>query len=185
MNQFIIRPSITIPFFDHTTSLWGTIISSSKRRGMNPFFFLMKKLVNICLYRFSFFCPLNSLRIKCHKLRGVKIGKNVYIGTQCSIDNAYPEFVYIEDNVSIASECLIIAHSNPYKHFSGVTEARVSPVLIKNGAWLGVRSTLLPGVNIGERAIVSAGSVINSDVPPCCIVAGNPAKIVAKNLPVT
>jgi acetyltransferase-like isoleucine patch superfamily enzyme len=185
MNQFIIKPSVTIPYFDHAGGFWETILSSSKRRGENPFFFLIRKLVNICLFRISFFCPLNSFRIKCHRWRGVKIGKNVYIGTQCSIDNAYPEYVYIEDNVAIASECLIIAHSNPYKHFKEVTAAMVSPVIIKNGAWVSVRSTILPGVTIGENAIISAGAVINSDVPSCSVVAGNPAKIIAKNIPVT
>lgn len=104
---------------------------------------------------------------------------------QCSIDNAYPEYVYIEDNVSIASECLIIAHSNPYSHFHDVTSAYVAPVIIKKGAWLSVRSLILPGVTIGENAIISAGSVICSDIPACSVAAGNPAKIIAKNLPVT
>lgn len=184
MNQFKIRPTIEIPYFDHGGSFIKTIYSSAKRRGMNPWFFLVKKLANSCLFRIPFFCPLNSFRIKCHKWRGVKIGKNVYIGMQCSIDNAYPEYVYIEDNVSLAGECLVIAHSNPYSHFQNITPARVSPVIIKKGAWICVRASILPGVTVGENAIVSAGSVVDSDVPPSSIVAGNPAKIVARNLPV-
>jgi acetyltransferase-like isoleucine patch superfamily enzyme len=112
------------------------------------------------------------------------VGKNVYIGMQCSIDNAYPEYVYIEDNVSLVGECLVIAHSNPYSHFQNVTPARVSPVIIKQGAWICVRAVILPGVTIGENSIVSAGSVVDSDVPPRSIVAGNPAKILARNLPI-
>lgn len=185
MNQFEIRPSATIPYFDHADGFLKTIRNSAKRRGMNPWFFILKKAVNICLFRISFFCPLNSIRIKCHKLRGVKIGKNVYIGMQCSIDNAYPEYIYIEDNVSIAAECLIIAHSNPYSHFRDVTSAQVAPVIIKNGAWICVRSLILPGVTIGENAIVSAGSVIATDIPPRSVASGNPARIIAGNLPVT
>ena len=184
MNQFEIKSSITIPYFDHARGFLKTIRNSAKRRGMNQCFFLFKKIVNICLFRISFFCPSNSFRIKCHKWRGVNIGDNVYIGTQCSIENAYPEYVYIEDNVSIAAECLIIAHSNPYSHFQHVTPARVEPVIIKHGAWICVRAVILPGITIGENSIVSAGSVINSDVPPRSIVAGNPAKILARNLPI-
>jgi len=184
MNQFKIRSTIEIPYFDHGNSLIQTINSSAKRRGMNPWVFLVKKLVNFCLFRISFFCPLNSFRIKCHKWRGVNIGKNVYIGMQCTIDNAYPEYVYVEDNVSLAGECLVIAHSNPYSHFQDVTLARVSPVVIKQGAWICVRAVILPGVTVGENAIVSAGSVIDFDVPQGSVVTGNPAKIVARNLPV-
>jgi acetyltransferase-like isoleucine patch superfamily enzyme len=184
MSQFEIKPSINIPYFDHSGSLMGTITNSAKRRKINPVKFGLNKIVNSILYRLSFFCPLNSLRIKFHKWRGVNIGKNVYIGMQCSIDNAYPEYVYIEDDVSIASETLIIAHSNPYSHFQNVITSKVNPVLIRKGAWVAVRSIILPGVTIGENAIISAGSVINFDVPSCSVVAGNPAKIISKNLPV-
>ncbi len=185
MTQFKIRPAIEIPYFDHSGSLLKTIRNSARRRGMSTLVFLLKKVVNICLFRITFFCPLNSLRIKFHKWRGVNIGKNVFIGMQCTIDNAYPEFIYIEDNASITAECFIIAHSNPYGHFRNVTPARVSPVIIKQGAWICVRSLILPGVTIGENAIVSAGSTVASDVPACSIVSGNPASIVAEKLPIT
>jgi acetyltransferase-like isoleucine patch superfamily enzyme len=184
MNQFKVNPLITIPYFDHTGGFLKTILNSSKRRRISPLFFLLKKIVNICLYRISFFCPLNSFRVRCHKWRGVKIGNNVYIGMQCSIDNAYPEYVYIEDNVSLAGECLVITHSNPFSHFQNVTPAQVAPVIIKQGAWICVRALLLPGVIIGENSIVSAGSVVTTNVPPNSVVSGNPAKIIAVNLPV-
>jgi acetyltransferase-like isoleucine patch superfamily enzyme len=101
---------------------------------------------------------------------------------QCTIDNAYPEFVYIEDNVSLAGECLIVTHSNPYSHFQNTTPARVSPVIIKNGAWICVRAVLLPGVTVGENAIVSACSVVDSEVPARSVVSGNPAKIIAEDI---
>jgi acetyltransferase-like isoleucine patch superfamily enzyme len=184
MNQFNIRPTIEIPYFDHEGSFVRTVQNSSRRRGMNPLVFIVKKLLNFCLYRMSFFCPLNSIRIKFHRWRGIMIGKNVYIGMQCSIDNAYPEYIYIEDNASLTGECFVIAHSNPYSHFQNVTSAKVSPVIIKQGAWICVRSIILPGVTIGENAIVSAGSVVEYDVPAYSIASGNPAKIIARNLPI-
>jgi acetyltransferase-like isoleucine patch superfamily enzyme len=185
MNQFKVKSSVTIPYFDHTGSLLKTIMNSARRREISPISFILKKFINSCLFRISFFCPLNSFRVKCHRWRGIKIGKNVYVGMQCSIDNAYPEYVYIEDNVSIASECLIIAHSNPYNHFQDVTSSQVAPVIIKQGAWICVRSLLMPGITIGENAIVSAGSVVTSDVPSRSVVSGNPARIIARNLPIT
>jgi len=51
-------------------------------------------------------------------------------------------------------------------------------VIIKNDAWIGCMSIILPGVVIGEGAVVGAGSVVTKDVPPYTIVAGNPAKII-------
>ena len=108
--------------------------------------------------------------------RGVHIGKHVYIGLMCNIDNAYPEYVFLEDNSSLAGEVTVIAHSNPFQHFEGVIEAKVSPVVVRKGAWVSVRSTLLCGADIGEYAIVSAGSVVSNKVHDYTMVVGNPAK---------
>jgi len=53
-----------------------------------------------------------------------------------------------------------------------------APVKISNKAWIGVRAIVLKGVTIGEGAVVGAGSIVTSDVPPWTIVAGNPARII-------
>lgn len=50
--------------------------------------------------------------------------------------------------------------------------------------WVGANSTIVPGVRIGEGAIVAAGSVVTKDVPPHSIVAGNPAKIIESDIEV-
>ena len=52
------------------------------------------------------------------------------------------------------------------------------PILIKKGAWIGAGSTILPGICIGEHAIVGAASVVTKDVPDCAVVVGNPEKVV-------
>lgn len=175
-NQFDVLQAHEIPFFDHGKGLKDTVRNSSKRRNMNPVHFALRKVKNIVLFRMSYFCPLNSWRVKMNRWRGVHIGKNVYIGTHCVIDNAYPEYVYLEDNVSLAGEVTIIAHANPYPHFKGVFEAKVAPVVVKNGAWISAKSILLHGAEIGECAVVSAGSVVSNRVPPYTMVVGNPAK---------
>ncbi|MBQ9339848.1 MAG: acyltransferase [Paludibacteraceae bacterium] len=107
------------------------------------------------------------------------MGENVYIGLHCTIDNAYPEYVYIEDNVSLAGNVTILAHSNPYGHFKNVVESGVSPVVIKEGAWVADGAIILRGVTIGKNAIVSAGTVVDKDIPDCALAKGNPMKIAA------
>lgn len=174
--QFDLLEPHNIPFYGGDKKLGEAIKSSGARRNMSPMHFACRKIKNIILARMSYFCPLNGWRVKMNRWRGVHIGKNVYLGMHCVIDNAYPEYVYIEDDVSLAGEVTIIAHMNPYPHFEGVIEAKVAPVVIQKGAWIGVKSTILCGAKVGEYAIVSAGSVVEKDVDSCTIVVGNPAK---------
>ena len=50
------------------------------------------------------------------------------------------------------------------------------PIFIGNGVWIGIGSIILPGVRIGEKAVIGAGSVVNKDIPPFTIAVGNPCK---------
>lgn len=177
MANFVVRKPLIIPYFDHDDkSLKQTIKNSSSRRSMSPLGFALRKIRNIILSRWSYSCPLNSWRVKMNRRRGVNIGENVYIGLHTTIDNAYPEYVYIEDKASIAESVQIIAHSNPYPHFKNVVESSVAPIVIKSGAWIGSGSIILRGVTIGKNAIVAAGTVVDKDVPDCTLVKGNPMK---------
>lgn len=56
----------------------------------------------------------------------------------------------------------------------------LKPVLIRKNAWIGAKATILPGVIIGENAVVAAGAVVTSDVPKNSVVAGIPAKVIKK-----
>ena len=179
-SKFNIREAELIPYFDHDKKLLKTIRNSGARRKMSPFQFALRKIKNIILYQLAFMCPLNSLRVKMHRLRGVNIGNNVYIGLHSVIDNAYPEFIYIADNVSLAGEVTVIAHSNPYAHFAPIVESRVAPIVIEEGAWIGVKAVILLGVVIGKNAIVSAGTVVDKNVAPYTIVRGNPMKKISE-----
>ncbi|HOO19279.1 MAG TPA: acyltransferase [Paludibacteraceae bacterium] len=140
----------------------------------------LKKIKNTLLGNMAYSCPIKKLRILFHRWRGVYIGKNVYIGIHCFFDNLYPEYIYILDNASVNADCMILAHFNPMKRFSQILSARVAPVIINEGAIIAVRSTILPGVKIGKNAIVSAGSVVEKDVPDYTLVKGNPAKIITE-----
>ena len=130
----------------------------------------IRKVKNTILARWAYACPLNGLRVQFHRWRGVHIGDNVYIGMYCIFDNLSPENIYIMDNVSVNANTMIITHFNPVDRFDKMFEAQIRPVVIKEKAMVAVRCTILPGVTIGEYSIVSAGMVIDKDVPDFTMV---------------
>ena len=136
----------------------------------------IRKIKNTVLMLMAYACPSNGLRIKLHRFRGVTIGNKVYLGMFCFLDNLYPEYIYIDDNASVNAGTMILTHFNPMKQYAPILKAIVAPVVIHKKAIVAVRSVLLPGVSIGESAIVSAGSVVEKDVPDYTLVRGNPAK---------
>lgn len=108
----------------------------------------------------------------------IKIGNGVRIHTQVFI----PEFTILEDNCWIGPNVVITNAKYP-KSLNVKNELKGAD--IRKFAIIGANSTLLPGVIVGEYAIVGAGSVVTKDVPDKCVVAGNPAKIIntTDNLP--
>ena len=113
----------------------------------------------------------------------VEIQKNVSVGKCCKISSHtfICEGVLIEDNVFIGHGVTFINDSYPRATANGKlqTEAdwKVERTVVKKGASIGSGATILSNISIGENAIVGAGSVVTKDVPPNCIVAGNPAKL--------
>jgi acetyltransferase-like isoleucine patch superfamily enzyme len=113
--------------------------------------------------------------------KNAKVGKNVKISSHSFIC----EGVTIEDDVFIGHNVSFINDKYPRSTKEGSrlqTEAdwTVIPTLVKRGASIGTSSTIMCGVNIGENAIVGAGSVVTKDVPADTIVAGVPARIKRK-----
>lgn len=90
--------------------------------------------------------------------------------------------VIIEEGVDIARGCYITDHSHGFEDQSMFIRdqplARIAPVRICRGAWLGQNVVVLPGVTIGENAVVGANSVVREDVPSHTVVAGVPARII-------
>lgn len=125
----------------------------------------------------------NGMRIRCQRQRGVSIGQKVHWGTNVFIDPLYPYFVQIEDGAAFAGCDVVLTHTKSDQYHSRFIDSYVAPVIIRKNAWVAVSVTILPGVEIGEGAIVSAGSVVSKDVPPMTIVSGNPAVVVADMAP--
>lgn len=103
--------------------------------------------------------------------KGIQIGAHCVIGWSCLLDGRGQ--LTIGDNVNISSYTIIHTASHDLQS-SGFEEFR-APVVIANRAWVSTRSLILPGVTIGEGAVVAAGAVVTKDVPPFTVVGGVPA----------
>ena len=108
---------------------------------------------------------------------GAKIGNNCIIGYGAFICSG----VTLEDNCWISPRVCFTNDSHPsvkkaLKHHSSGKRLEPEKTLVKKGAVIGSNATILPGITIGENAIIGAGSVVTKDVPPSEIWVGNPAK---------
>lgn len=131
---------------------------------------VLSGLKNRVLQHIARFAPgALSLRPRLHRWRGVKIGNNVWIGYDAIIETSYPHMVTIREGATIGIRALIIAH------FRGLDKG----VVIEEDAFLGPGTIILPNVVIGRGAVVAAGSVVTTSVPPRTLVQGNPAKPIA------
>jgi len=158
---------------------WGHIPVSPQSRGIR----IVQAFFNRVLHSVARYSPLvPAWRVSLHRVRGVAIGKRVFIGVEVFIDDATPSAITIEDDVTIIAQTSIIGHTYYPPHFYPVlgdeTLREDARTTIRRGAYLGLRSTILAGVTVGDYAIVAAGSVVTKDVPPYTVVAGVPARVV-------
>ncbi|WP_338874382.1 sugar O-acetyltransferase [Spirosoma sp. SC4-14] len=107
--------------------------------------------------------------------RFISLGKNVFINHACSFLDIGG--ITIEDDVQIGPRVNLTSENHPLDPADRKTVIP-RPVVIKQNVWIGAGATILPGVTIGENAIVAAGAVVSRDVPPNTVVAGVPAKVV-------
>lgn len=110
----------------------------------------------------------------------IRIGDKTRIHASCI--HAY-ERIEIGKHVLIAANCQIIDGNGHDASFDNVdnrinTTGTSKPVIIEDSVWLATGVVVLPGVRIGKGSIISANSVVNSDIPPMCVAAGNPAVVI-------
>lgn len=135
-----------------------------------------KKLWNRFWYLLGYIGPGNRLRVFANKMRGVKIGKNVFIDAMVHIDTAVPHLVTIEDNVKLSVGVKIFAHNSVFQDINPQDPIILSPVLIKKKAQIAPNVVILDGVTIGESSIVGACALVNKDIPDKTIAVGIPAR---------
>lgn len=113
------------------------------------------------------------------------IGNHVGISSSCIWAK---DSITIGDYVQIGADCIIMdsdAHSMDWRLRmtcgpEDIANAKCSPIVIEDHAFVGTRSIILKGVTIGARSIIAAGSVVTKDIPADCIAGGNPCKVIKK-----
>lgn len=108
---------------------------------------------------------------------GIIIGDDVFINAGCCFDLSAP--IILGDRVQLAYQVTLVTGGHEF----GPRESRAGahkpqPIMINDGAWIGARAMILPGVTVGAGAVVAAGALVTKDVAPDTVVAGVPAKLI-------
>lgn len=109
--------------------------------------------------------------------KNIHLGKNVFINSDCKFQDQGG--IYIGDNVLIGHNVVLatLNHEEDPKKRGNLCP---SPIRIGNDVWIGSNATVLPGVTIGDGAIIAAGAVVTKDVDEKSVVGGVPAKLIKK-----
>lgn len=135
----------------------------------------LKTIKNFIVIQIGRYCP--SLAFKSwmyRKLLGMKIGHDTCFALMAMVDIFYPEKISIGKRTVLGYNCTLLAHEVLPGEF------RTGLIDIGSNVLIGANSTVLPGVKIGDGAVVATGAVVTKDVAPYTMVAGVPAKVVKK-----
>lgn len=105
---------------------------------------------------------------------GARIGSGVFIGSGARLDWSHGRHITIDDGATIVDGARILCHDA--SSYARIGATWVAPVRVGKRAFIGADALILPGVTVGDDAIVAAGSVVTKDVPEGVIVAGAPAR---------
>ena len=115
-------------------------------------------------------------RFTYNRVWGMDIHPTATFSLSVRFDKTYPKGVHVGPDSYIAFDVAILAHD--------MTRGLYLHTRIGERCFIGARSVILPGIEIGDGCVVAAGSVVTKSVPPGCVVAGNPAQILKRNVDV-
>ena len=138
--------------------------------------------VRLCAFFARHLFPA-AVRMPFYKAMGMHIGKGTKIAATVDIDGSAPELITIGNNVWITRGVMLLCHQRDLSYYEvgkPVMDCplRYAPIVIGDGAHIGIGSIIMPGVTIGEGAVIGAGAVVTKDVPPYSVAVGVPAKVV-------
>lgn len=114
---------------------------------------------------------------------GMNVGKGVSIMSGCTFGSE-PYLITLGDYVRLSVEVMFVTHDGGTWAFRDIDKYRdvikYGKIHVGNHTFVGARSIIMPGVKIGERCVIGAGSVVASDIPDGCVACGVPAKVIMK-----
>jgi acetyltransferase-like isoleucine patch superfamily enzyme len=131
-------------------------------------------LRNAILIQIARYTPFMTVKNWIYRLLGMRVGRHAAVGVMVMFDIFFPE------DVTLGAECVIGYNSVILCHEITRYEWRRGPVWIGRDVTIGANSTVLPGVVIGDGALVSAMSLVNRDVPPGAMVGGVPIRMLRR-----
>ncbi|GLY09334.1 acyltransferase [Pseudobacillus badius] len=137
-----------------------------------------KTFKNTVIIEIGRFTPFMRLKNSLYRtFLGMKIGDQTALAYKVVPDIMFPELISIGRNTIIGYNTVILAHEYL------IEEYRLGEVIIGNHVMIGANSTVLPGVTIGDGAVISAATLVHRDVPPGAFAGGNPMQIKEKPQP--
>lgn len=119
------------------------------------------------------FVPFLRVKNFCFRhLLGMQVGRDASVGLMAMFDIFLPHYISIGEDAVLGYNCTILCHEFLPREY------RVGRVEIGKGVLIGANATILPGVVIGEGAMVCAGSVVTGDIPPYTLAGGVPARVI-------
>ena len=147
--------------------------------------FLLKHLMDCTLLS-----PFNHRKVRPWVLRkiGCHVGKDVFIGSDVWIDSGHADLITIDDHAHVTGRTVLLCHKKDLSDYCvgddyAAKAYMTAPIHLCRGCSTGTGTIVMPGVTIGEGAIVGAGSLVTKDIPAWTIAVGRPAKVV-KEIPV-
>ncbi|MED1603125.1 acyltransferase [Alkalihalophilus marmarensis] len=139
-----------------------------------PFFKVVKNFIVIQIARYTPFLKVKNWLYRTF-LR-MKVGPETAVALMVMMDVMFPERISIGRNTIIGYNTTILAHEYLIKEY------RLGDVVIGDEVMIGANTTILPGVTIGDGAVVSAGTLVHRDVPAGAFVGGNPMQIIKERV---
>ncbi len=146
--------------------------------------FLLKYMMNSWLL-----APLEPRKLRPWVLKkiGCHVGKDIFVGDNVRIDSGHADLIYIGDHAHITGGCRLLCHQRNLRNYCKGDDAAQLPyklgeIHIGKGVMIGMESLIMPGVTIGDGAIIGAYSLVTKDIPAWTIAIGRPAKVV-KEIP--
>ena len=145
------------------------LINSTDPADQEEIVKLERELFNGRLEEGTFLTPPFQIDVACRMF----LGKNVFSNHGLTVMSVGT--ITIEDGVMLGPEVGLLTVNHEPKNIRVIM---TKEILIKKNAWIGARVNILPGVTIGENAIVGTGSIVTKDIPDNAIAVGNPARVI-------